>query len=61
MIDEAAYRVAERIGKRLNDLICPDCPSPGDCGAEGACIGRSWEGQSDAPTLPEWDAIEDEA
>lgn len=37
--DEALYEHAEREGKRLNDLLCPECPDPGLCAAERECIG----------------------
>ena len=35
--EDLEYARAEREGKRLNDLLCVDCPDPGLCGAEGEC------------------------
>jgi len=36
-ITEEEYAHAEREGKRLNDLVCIDCPDPALCAAEGEC------------------------
>jgi hypothetical protein len=38
---ELHYVIAERAGMRLDSVLCPECPDPGLCAAEGECIGRA--------------------
>lgn len=37
--------------------ICPDCEDIASCQAEGECLGRAEGLLTDAPTIPEWDAV----
>jgi hypothetical protein len=39
-LTEEEYALAEREGKRLDSVLCADCPDPGLCASLAECDGR---------------------